>query len=336
MRLFGKKIAILGTGAWGTALAMCAVHSGHKVTMWSTFPQEIDYICENGENKVLPGVKVPEEIKFSKDLNFVEDADICIIAVPSFVVTDLASKIAKYVLKDCIVVNIAKGFEPKNFDRLSVGIRRYIPYNKLVVLSGPSHAEEVARAVPSALVAASYDIKAAREIQDCLSSEILRIYTSSDVAGVELGGAVKNIIALAVGICDGMQTGDNTKAALMTRGLKEIAELGIAMGAKKETFAGLTGLGDLIVTCTSMHSRNRRAGIKIGQGVPVEEAIKQSGTVEGYYATKIAHDLSKKYDIEMPITDACYRVCYKGLKPEAGLKELMFRPKKKEIEDTWI
>lgn len=336
MGLFSKRIAILGTGAWGTALAICAAHSGHKVTLWSAFPEEIDYICENGENKVLPGVKIPESINFSKDLSFVKDADICIIAVPSFVVTDLALKISKYVSSDCTIVNIAKGFEPKTFGRLSVGIKKHLPYNKLVVLSGPSHAEEVARFVPTALVAASEDIKSARMIQDCLSGEILRIYTSSDVAGVELGGAVKNIIALAVGICDGMQTGDNTKAALMTRGLKEIAELGIAMGAKKETFAGLTGLGDLIVTCTSMHSRNRRAGIKIGQGVPVEEAIKQSGTVEGYYATKIAHDLAKKYNIEMPITDACYRVCYKGLKPEAGLKELMFRPKKKEIEDTWI
>lgn len=332
-----KKIAVLGSGGWGTAMAMSAVSSGHDVTVWSAFPEEIARIVETGENPLLPGIKMPEALRFTSDLSDVTDADIIITAVPSFATANVAGKLAEAgIPESTIVVNIAKGFDPATCDRLSVTIRRALPKNRIAVLSGPSHAEEVARAIPTALVAAADDKETALTVQEAFTTPCLRVYTNRDMVGVELGGAIKNVIALAAGVLDGLKLGDNTKAALMTRGLSEIGRLGKAMGGNEKTFAGLTGVGDLIVTCTSMHSRNRRAGILIGEGMPVEEAIKTIGTVEGYHAAKLAHILKTRYDVEMPIMDACYEVCYEGANAAEAVTSLMTRPSRHEDDETWL
>ena len=270
-----KKIVVLGSGGWGTAMAISAVSTGNDVTVWSAFPEEIERIVSSGENPLLPGIQMPEALKFTADLNVVKQADIIITAVPSFAVASVAQKVAEVgIPASTVLVNISKGFDPKTCNRLSLTLQEALPDNKVAVLSGPSHAEEVARFIPTALVAASTDRDTALMLQETFTTAKLRVYTNKDVVGVELGGAIKNVIALAAGITDGLGLGDNSKAALMTRGLSEIGRLGKAMGGNEKTFAGLTGIGDLIVTCTSMHSRNRRAGILIGEGVPVEEAIK--------------------------------------------------------------
>lgn len=330
-----KKIVVMGSGGWGTAMAMSAVSSGNDVTVWSAFPQEIERIVSAGENPLLPGIKMPEALKFTSDIGCIKDADIIVTAVPSFATGSVAKSIAEAgIPESTVIVNISKGFDPNTCDRLSLTIQNLLPNNKVAVLSGPSHAEEVARNVPTALVAASADKETALLIQQCFTTPYLRVYTNNDVVGVELGGAIKNVIALAAGILDGLKLGDNTKAALMTRGLNEIGRLGKAMGGCDKTFAGLTGIGDLIVTCTSMHSRNRRAGILIGEGVPVDEAIKRVGTVEGYHAAKLAHTLKTKYDVEMPIMDACYKVCYEGGNPSDEVGTLMTRPTRHEDDDN--
>lgn len=332
-----KKIAVMGSGGWGTAIAMSAVSSGHDVTVWSAFPEEISRIVKSGENPLLPGIKMPKELKFTSDINQTVDSDIIVTAVPSFAVGSVARQIADIgIPKSTLLVNISKGFDPGTCNRLSLIIQQALPNNKVAVLSGPSHAEEVARYIPTALVAASSDKATALMVQECFTTPKLRVYTNNDVIGVELGGAIKNVIALAAGIADGLNLGDNTKAALMTRGLNEIGRLGKAMGGCDKTFAGLTGIGDLIVTCTSMHSRNRRAGILIGEGVPVEEAIKIVGTVEGYHAAKLAHELKNRYDVDMPIMDACYNICYEGGNPLEEAVSLMTRPTRHEDDDTWL
>lgn len=332
-----KKIAVMGSGGWGTALAVSAVSCGNEVTVWSAFPDEIERIVSTGENPLLPGVKMPENLKFTSDISFIKNADIIVTAVPSFAIGSVAKQIAEVgIPKSVIIVNISKGFDPNTCDRLSLTIQSALPDNKVAVLSGPSHAEEVARGIPTALVSASIDKDTALLIQKCFTTPRLRVYTNKDVIGVELGGAIKNVIALAAGISDGLNLGDNTKAALMTRGLNEIGRLGKAMGGSDKTFAGLTGIGDLIVTCTSMHSRNRRAGILIGEGVPVDEAIKLVGTVEGYHAAKLAHELKQKYNVEMPIMDACYKVCYEGGNPSEEVGTLMMRPTRHEDDYTWF
>lgn len=327
-----KKAAVLGSGGWGTAVALAALRCGIDVTVWSAFKEEIDRIVELGENPLLPGVAMPKELKFSSDLECAKDIDMCVIAVPSFAVASVAAQLAEVISPATIIVSISKGFDGENCERLSEVIERHLPSNPVVVLSGPSHAEEVARNIPTALVSASKDENAAVTVRESMSTEKLRIYSSQDIIGVELGGSTKNVIALAAGICDGMGLGDNTKAALLTRGLREIARLGVAMGARKDTFAGLTGMGDLIVTCTSMHSRNRRAGILIGEGTTVEEAIKQVGTVEGYYAVALAKKLSQKYGVFMPILDSCYKICYEGGNPSEEIMKLMTRPNTHEDE----
>ena len=332
-----KKITVMGSGGWGTAMAMSASSTGNDVTVWSAFPEEIQRIVSTGENPLLPGIKMPEELKFTPDISVVKQADIIITAVPSFAVAGVAKKIAEVGIPESIVlVNISKGFDPATCNRLSLSIQQALPNNKVAVLSGPSHAEEVARFIPTALVAASTDRDTALMLQETFTTPKLRVYTNRDVVGVELGGAIKNVIALAAGITDGLGLGDNSKAALMTRGLSEIGRLGKAMGGNEKTFAGLTGIGDLIVTCTSMHSRNRRAGILIGEGVPVEEAIKKIGTVEGYHAAKLAHELRSRYDVDMPIMDACYKVCYEGGNAAEEVAMLMNRPTKHEDDETWL
>ncbi len=327
-----KNTVILGSGGWGTAVALAAHRCGIDVTVWSAFQDEIDRIVSTRENPLLEGIKLPEDMKFTSDINCVKDIDMCIIAVPSFAVDDVAGKLAGLISPCSIIVSISKGFDKNSCERLSEVIERHLPDNPIVVLSGPSHAEEVARAIPTALVSASNNEAAAVAVRECMSTDKLRIYSSQDIVGVELGGSIKNIIALAAGMCDGMGFGDNTKAALLTRGLREIARLGVAMGARKDTFAGLSGMGDLIVTCTSMHSRNRRCGILIGEGTPVSQALAQIGTVEGYHASALVNRLAQKYGVSMPICESCYKVCYENGDPNAEMIKLMARPNTHEDE----
>ncbi len=324
------KVTVLGSGGWGTALAISAYNCGHTVTLWSPFEQEVDDLNKNRENiKLLPGIKIPNDIVITTNINAATDSLISIIACPSVAVRSVAKQLAN-VENHGIVVNVAKGFEKDSLKRLSQVIREELPNDKICVLSGPSHAEEVARMIPTSLAAASKSFTAASIVQDVLSSEFLRIYTANDMIGVELGGALKNVIAVCAGICDGLGLGDNTKAALITRGLSEMANLGVCMGADERTFMGLTGIGDLVVTCTSQHSRNNRFGNKVGSGVQVEQALKEVGTVEGYYATLMAYQLGKNYGVELPIINSCYKVLYKGYRPDVAVKELMNRPKGKE------
>ncbi|MEG1996432.1 MAG: NAD(P)H-dependent glycerol-3-phosphate dehydrogenase, partial [Oscillospiraceae bacterium] len=309
-----------------------------KVVLWSAFQAEIDEIIKNGENKkLLPGVAVDASIELTTDISKASESQLIIIAVPSFAVRDVAKQLAKYIANDAIVVNVGKGLEPNTLLRLSQVIESEITKNDVVVLSGPSHAEEIARGVPTTVVAACKNRNSSETVQDIMMNTNLRIYVNDDIIGVELGGALKNIIAVCSGICDGLGLGDNSKAALMTRGIAEIARLGIAMGAKSETFAGLSGVGDLIVTCTSMHSRNRRAGILIGQGLSSDEAISRVGmTVEGCLAAKTAYELSQKLHVEMPIVQELYNVLYGDKDIKVALHDLMGRPKRHENEQIWL
>ncbi|HAG56690.1 MAG TPA: NAD(P)H-dependent glycerol-3-phosphate dehydrogenase [Ruminococcaceae bacterium] len=330
------KIAVLGCG-FGTALAVMADGCGHQVTLWSLFPQELEEIRQDGEQKkLLPGVPVTERIALTSDISCLADCDLCIMAVPSFAVRQTAQRAAPYLREGAIVLNVAKGLEDKTYKRLSQVLEEELSKQKIVVMSGPSHAEEVGRGAPTTITVASRERAAAEEVQDLLMNPTLRLYVNDDVIGVELGGALKNVIALAAGIADGLQLGDNAKAALMTRGITEIARLGVAMGAKTETFAGLSGIGDLIVTCTSMHSRNRRAGILIGQGKSAEEAVRSVGTVEGYPCAKTAYELGQKLRVEMPIVEQSYAVLYEGKSPAQALRDLMTRPKRHESEVIWL
>ena len=330
-------IAVCGAGGWGTALAVMASRFGQDVALWSTFEEEIEGIRRHGEHKkLLPGIPVPRDVRLTSDLACAADADLVLLSVPSFAVGQTAEKLRPHLRPDTVVANAGKGLEEATLRRFSDILTDKLPGIRVAVLSGPSHAEEVGRGVPTSVVSASTDLEAAERVQDLLMNPTFRIYLSRDVAGVELGGALKNVIALAAGICDGLDMGDNTKAALMTRGLAEMARLGAAMGAKAETFAGLSGMGDLIVTCGSMHSRNRRAGILIGQGISPAEAVRQVGTVEGYLAAGAAWKLARREGVSMPITEQCYRVCYEGQPPEDAIRLLMGRPKRHEGERPWL
>ncbi|HCC34963.1 MAG TPA: NAD(P)H-dependent glycerol-3-phosphate dehydrogenase [Ruminococcaceae bacterium] len=333
-----SKITVLGSGGWGTALAVMAAKKGHHVTLWSPFDYEITALESDNENKkYLPGVAIPKNIILTSEIKNGAAAELYIIASPSFAVRETAKKLRGVIANGAVTVNVAKGLEKDTLLRMSQVIEDELPEVKAVTLSGPSHAEEVALGVPTSIVAASKDKTAAEYVQDTLMNDALRIYTSDDIIGVELGGMLKNVIALAAGVTDGLGLGDNSKAALITRGLTEIARLGVKMGAKRDTFAGLTGLGDLVVTCTSMHSRNRRFGILVGQSVPANEALKQIGmTVEGYHATENAYALAEREDVEMPITEQCYSILYKGTMPRDAIRNLMGRPKKHENEQTWL
>lgn len=332
------KITVVGSGAWGTALALVLLENGHDVTLWSHREESARQMEERRENPMLPGVALPSQLKITARLESLSDCRAAVLATPSFAVRETARKIAPLLPLGAAAVLVSKGIEKETSLRLSQAVREEIgPGHPVVVLSGPSHAEEVSRGIPTALVSACEDRLAAEQVQDLFMNERLRVYASPDIVGVELGAALKNVIALCAGCCDGLGYGDNTKAMLMTRGLTEMARLGVAMGAKKETFAGLTGIGDLIVTCTSMHSRNRRCGILIGQGVPVERALQEIGAVvEGYYAAATAHALAEKVGVEMPIAEAAYQVLYHGKDARGVVGELMTREKKHEIEDIWV
>lgn len=330
------RLAVLGAG-WGSALAVMAHRHGHTVTLWSPFEEEIAAIRRHGEHKkLLPGVPMPAAIGLTTDLACVAEANLVILAVPSFAIADTAAKMNPYLRDGTIVVNASKGLQSGTHRRFSQVLRDELPGARIVVLSGPSHAEEVARGVPTSIISASEDIAAAEQVQTWLMNPDFRIYVHHDVTGVELGGALKNIIALAAGMADGLDIGDNAKAALMTRGLAEIARLGVSLGAQASTFAGLSGMGDLIVTCGSLHSRNRRAGILIGQGTAPQEAVRLVGTVEGYHAAQAGWELAQAQGVQMPITEQVCRICYGGQPASASLQALMCRPCRHETEQPWM
>jgi glycerol-3-phosphate dehydrogenase (NAD(P)+) len=328
------RVAFLGGGSFGTALSIMLGKKGIDVNMWDRKSDIIDDINIKRENiKYLPNVTIPHNVKaYSVIEEAVEGSKFIVLSVPSHAIRSLCRQIKEFVRTDQIIVSIAKGIEENTLKRLSEVIEEELPLNPVVILSGPSHAEEVAADIPTVVVVASKDAKASEKVQDLFMTNKFRVYTNDDLIGVEIGGAVKNIIALAAGISDGIGYGDNTKAALMTRGISEIIRIGTKLGGKKETFSGLTGIGDLIVTCTSMHSRNRRAGILIGKGVSAEEAIKQIGmVVEGIKACNAFYNLKEKLNVSMPITDILHKVLFEGKDPKYGVYELMSRDKKDEI-----
>ncbi len=327
------KIGMIGAGSWGTALAWLLTNNGHEVTMWSALPEEIDMLQEKREHAdKLPGVKLQEEMRFTKDLQVaIEGKDLLVLSVPSIFTRRTAAQMKPYVAQGQLVVNVAKGIEEDSLKTLDIQIGEEIPQAEVAVLSGPTHAEEVGIGIPTTIVAASHKRAVAEYVQEIFCSKVFRVYTSPDVLGVELGGALKNVVALAAGMADGLGYGDNTKAALITRGLAEITRLGIAMGGKAETFAGLTGMGDLIVTCASVHSRNRRAGFLMGQGKTPKEAMDEvKMVVEGVYSAKAAIALAKKYTIEMPIVDQVNKILFEGKNARDAVNELMVRDRKVE------
>ncbi len=330
-------ITILGSGGFGLSLAIMCDNAGHDVTVWSKFQDEIDTIKRTGELKSkLPGVLVNKTIKLTTDISAAKGKDMVIVGIPSNFVRSVCEEAAPYIDKETIIVNTAKGLEAGSLKRMTEVEKECFPDNIIAVLTGPSHAEEVARGIPTTVCTACENREAANFIQQTLSNNTFRVYVNDDVIGCEIGGSLKNVIALAAGVCDGLGLGDNTKAALMTRGIREIARLGIAMGAERDTFAGLSGIGDLIVTCCSMHSRNRRAGILIGKGTDPAEAVRQVGTVEGYSCTKNAYDLAKKMGIEMPITEELAKVLFEGAPVGESIKKLMGRPSKNETESQFL
>ncbi len=332
-----SRITILGAGGWGIGLALAATRMEHTVTLWSFDREELEELRRHNENRLrLPGVFLPHGIILTGDMATAGDADMILMAVPSFAIRATARLLAPHLRPGTIVVNAGKGLEDGTLMRFSQVIQEELPTARVAVLSGPSHAEEVARRMPTTITVSAEDMTVAAAVQTALSHPRFRIYRNSDLVGVELGGALKNVIALCAGIVDGIGMGDNTKAALMTRGLAEIARLGAAMGAQEHTFAGLSGMGDLMVTCGSMHSRNLRAGILIGRGTPVADTIRQVGTVEGYLAAKAAWELARANGVDMPITEQCYYVCYEGKDPRQAVSDLMERPVGAEDEPLWM
>lgn len=330
-------IAVLGAGSWGTALAKVLADNGHEVRLWGRNSAQMNEMDEVRENKkYLPNIELNQTIHMTSNFDeAVAGAHVFVLSVASQSVREVLAQLNTKVGIRPLIVNVTKGVEVGSLKRISEIVIEMIPDAMYVDLSGPSHAEEVSKGIPTTLVSSSSDKEAAEMVQDIFGNENLRIYTNPDVVGVELGGAFKNIIALGAGISDGLGFGDNSKAALMTRGIFEIARLGKVMGANPDTFKGLSGIGDLIVTCTSMHSRNRRFGILIGQGKSVEEALKEIGmVVEGYYTIRSAYDLSIKFNVDMPITRELYRVLYEGSDAATSVRHLMMRSLKHEMEEA--
>lgn len=334
-----SKVSVIGAGSWGTALAILLEKNGHEVTLWSHREEEAKELAKSREHKSkLPGVQIPERIEITGNLESALQAkDALVFAVPSVAVRSTAKKVAPYVKKGQLIVNVAKGIEETTLMTLTDIIEEEIPGAKGCVLSGPSHAEEVSRGLPTTCVVGAKDKETAEFLQNVFMSPVFRVYISPDILGIELGGALKNVIALAAGTADGLGYGDNAKAALITRGITEIARLGIAMGAKADTFYGLSGIGDLIVTCASKHSRNRKAGYLMGQGRSMQQAMDEVNmVVEGVYSAKAGLALSQKYKVEMPIIEQVNKVLFEGKAPAAAVKELMVRDKKIESWDsTW-
>lgn len=330
------KITILGCG-YGTALGVLYSKYGHEVTTWTKFEEEAETLRVKREHtRLLPGVKLPDNLGVTTDPTCVSDADIVVVCIPSAFYREAVRSVKDYVDKGTVVVNASKGLEEATGKRLSELLREELPENPVAVITGPCHAEEIARFVPTTEVCAAYAPETAKYIQNTLSNECYRIYINDDVAGCELGGVLKNPIALGCGIARGMGLGDNTVAALMTRGMTEITRLGVGLGANWKTFTGMAGIGDLIVTCTSQHSRNYRAGFLIGQGSPAAEAVKQVGTVEGYLNSKTAFRLAKEHNIDTPIIEQIVNVCYNGSDPKKSISALMTRESKHEREVFWF
>lgn len=334
-----SKVSVIGAGSWGTALAILLEKNGHQVTLWSHREEEAKELAKSREHKSkLPGVEIPEGIEIIGNLeSALREKDVIVFAVPSVAVRSTAKKVAPYVKGGQLIVNVAKGIEETTLMTLTDIIEEEIPGAKGCVLSGPSHAEEVSRGLPTTCVVGAKDKETAEFLQNIFMSPVFRVYISPDILGIELGGALKNVIALAAGTADGLGYGDNTKAALITRGITEIARLGIAMGAKADTFYGLSGIGDLIVTCASKHSRNRKAGYLMGQGRNMQQAMDEVNmVVEGVYSAKAGLALSQKYKVEMPIIEQVNKVLFEGKAPADAVRELMVRDKKIESWDsTW-
>lgn len=332
------KITVMGSGAWGTALALVLVDNGHEVTLWTYQAQQAEEMRTQRINRRLKGIPLPQELGISDTLATIPHSDMIVMATPSFAVRDTAKMIAPLVKQDVIIVTASKGVERDSALSMSQIVEQELGgKGRFVALSGPSHAEEVALRVPTGCVAASTHTEAALVTQDAFMNHNFRVYTSADIVGVELGAALKNVLALSCGISDGVGLGDNTKALLMTRGMTEMARLGMAMGGRKETFAGLSGMGDLIVTCTSVHSRNRQCGVLIGQGLSVAEAIAKVGaTVEGYYAALSARQLAQKMGVEMPICECAYQILYENQPVNSVVEQLMRRGKRREEDESWI
>lgn len=329
------KIGVLGAGSWGTALAVLLHENGHEVTLWSIDKREVAMIDEKREQvEKLPGVRIPDRIAVTNDVeSSVAGKDILVMAVPSIFIRSTSKMIAPYVKEGQLIVNVAKGIEEETLMNMTDIIEDEIKQARVGVLSGPSHAEEVGRRIPTTVVAGAHDKKTAEEIQEAFMSPVFRVYTSPDMVGIELGAALKNVIALAAGIVDGLGLGDNTKAALITRGIAEITRLGLAMGGRFETFIGLSGIGDLIVTCTSTHSRNHNAGYLIGQGKSYQEAMNEvKMVVEGVYSAKAALALAKKYNVEVPITEQVNQVLFEGRSAKDAVTSLLMRNRTSECD----
>jgi len=327
------KTGIVGAGSWGIALAALLDKNGHEVTVWSIIPEEIEMLKTEHEHKTkLPGVVLSDKIRFTTDLeNTVKENELLILAVPSPFIRSTARSMKEFVKDGQIIVNVSKGIEENTLMRLSEVIKQEIPQAKVAVMCGPTHAEEVGRMMPTAIVVGSEDVAVSELVQNVFMNETFRVYKSNDMLGMEIGAALKNVVALAAGIADGLGYGDNTKAGLITRGIAEITRLGIKMGGKAETFSGLTGIGDLIVTCASMHSRNRRAGILIGQGKTMKEAMDEvKMTVEGVYSAKAAMGLAARYDVELPIIEEVNKILFEDKPAAEAVGDLMLRDKKFE------
>ncbi|MBQ9148981.1 MAG: NAD(P)-dependent glycerol-3-phosphate dehydrogenase [Oscillospiraceae bacterium] len=330
------KVAVIGSGAWGTALAIRLCKNGHDVTMWTFETDLIPEMESTRRNPRLPGAVLPEGLKISGDYACASGCPLVVMASPSFPIRSVCRGVAPFLDENAVMVSVTKGIEDKTLKRMSEVVAEET-HRPVVVLTGPSHAEEVALDVPTGCLSACEDQALAEFVQDAFMSQTFRVYTSPDAVGAELGAALKNVIALCAGISDGLGCGDNTKAMLMTRGLTEMARLGVSLGAHKETFAGLSGVGDLIVTCTSMHSRNRRAGILIGQGKSVQDAMKEVGAVvEGYYAARSAWALCKQQGVDMPILQASYEVLYEDVPARESVHNLLTRKRKPEEDMGWM
>ena len=326
------KITVLGTGGWGTALSQVLCDNGHTVTLCSHNPEKAEQLTRTRENPLLPGVKLPEALTFTGSMDQLGQQDLVVFATPSYAVRTTAAKAAPFLRPGTPLVSVSKGVERDTHDLMSQIIEEEVKKDcKVIALSGPSHAEEVGRRIPTGVVAAHPDEAAAQLVQDAFMNEYFRVYTSPDIIGVELAAALKNVVALSCGVIDGMGYGDNTKALLMTRAMAEMGRLGEKLGGRRETFAGLAGMGDLIVTCTSMHSRNRRCGILIGQGKSAQEAMEEIGAVvEGYYAADSVRQLAEQAEVEMPICRCAYEVLYQNKSTQSVVRELMTRARKQE------
>lgn len=327
------KVSVLGAGSWGTALSLLLCKNGHEVTLWSALEDEVRMLCEKREHESkLPGVRLPEDMKITADLeDSLQDPDVAVLAVPSPFTRSTAHRMAPFVKKGQIIVNVAKGVEEHTLMTLSEIISEEIPQVDVCVLSGPSHAEEVGKGLPTTCVVSAEKRETAEYLQGIFMSPVFRVYTTPDILGVELGGALKNVIALAAGTADGLGYGDNTKAALITRGIAEISRLGTKMGARAETFYGLSGIGDLIVTCASVHSRNRKAGYLMGKGYTMQEAMDEvKMVVEGVYSARAAKSLAEKYQVEMPIIEEVNKVLFEDKPAADAVRDLMLRDKKVE------